>query len=31
MPAVLILRGEKLPMRKVYLQRGDGGMEEVQV
>ena len=31
MPAVLILRGEKLPMRKVYLQRGDGGMEEVRV
>ena len=31
MPAVLILRGEKLPMRKVYLQREDGGMEEVRV
>jgi hypothetical protein len=31
MPAVLILRGEKLPLRKIYLQREDGGMEEVRV
>ena len=29
MPVVLLLRGEKLPMRKVYVQRGDGGLEEV--
>lgn len=31
MPAVLILRGEKLPMRKVYMQRSDGGLEELLV
>ena len=29
--AVSMLRGEQLPLRKVYVQRDDGGLEEVTV
>ena len=29
--AVTMLRGEQLPLRKVYVQRDDGGLEEVTV
>ena len=27
--AVTLLRGEQLPMRKVYLRREDGSLEEI--
>ena len=27
--AVILLRGEQLPMRKVYLRREDGSLEEI--
>ena len=29
--AVTLLRGEQLPMRKVYLRREDGSLEEITV
>ena len=29
--AVSLLRGEQLPLRRVYLRREDGGLEEVTV
>ena len=29
--AVTLLRGEQLPMRKVYHRRGDGSLEEITV
>ena len=31
LPAVILLREEKLPLRRVYLQMGDGQLEEVAV
>ena len=30
-PAVELLRGEQVPMRKIYAQRGDGQLEELTV
>lgn len=30
-PAVDLLRGNQVPLRKVYVQRGDGQMEEITV
>ena len=31
LPAVVLLREEKLPLRRVYVQNGDGQLEEVAV
>lgn len=30
-PAVELLRSERIPMRKIYAQRGDGQLEELTV
>ena len=29
--AVALLRGQQLPMGKVYLRQGDGGLEEMEL